>query len=165
MNFNLNENDRINLQKMIKTNDAEDFTQLIREEKHSSIIQKELETLLTIKKDFNRLAKKNPESFDKLCISRCQFLFNRYTDIFNKVKKDQIDLNILSQFLTVLKQIEDAKIDQHEGSVAIGRLLKELYIDSAIKVGDQLDKKNKNTTTSSYKSKNISWKEYKEKNL
>ena len=130
MNFNLNENDRINLQKMIKTNDAEDFTQLIREEKHSSIIQKELETLLTIKKDFNRLAKKNPESFDKLCISRCQFLFNRYTDIFNKVKKDQIDLNILSQFLTVLKQIEDAKIDQHEGSVAIGRLLKELYIDS-----------------------------------
>ena len=168
MDFNLNDAERINLQKMIKTNDAEDFTELIRKEKHSDIIKEEVETLLTIKKDFTRLAKSNPESFDKLCISRCQFLFNRYTDIFNKVKKNQIDLSILANFLVVLKQIEDGDINQHEGSVAVGRLLKKLYIDSAIKVGDQLDKKHekhKKYGKPQPKPNNLSWKEYKEKNL
>ena len=101
MDYNLNDAERINLQKMIKTNDAEDFTQLIRKEKHSVIIKEEVETLITIKKDFSRLAKSNPESFDKLCVSRCQFLFNRYTDIFNKVKKNQLDLSILAKFVCV----------------------------------------------------------------
>ena len=166
MDFNLNDVERINLQKMIKTNDAEDFTQLIRSEKHSDIIKEEVETLLTIKKDFARLAKSNSESFDKLCISRCQFLFNRYTDIFNKVKKNQIDLSILAKFLVVLKQIEDGDINQHEGSVAVGRLLKQLYIDSAIKVGDQLDEKHEKYKKSGKpQPKNLSWKEYKEQNL
>ena len=168
MDYNLNDAERINLQKMIKTNDAEDFTQLIRKEKHSVIIKEEVETLITIKKDFSRLAKSNPESFDKLCVSRCQFLFNRYTDIFNKVKKNQLDLSILAKFLVVLKQIEDGDINQHEGSVAVGRLLKQLYIDSAIKVGDQLDEKHEKHKKSGKpqpKPKNLSWKEYKEQNL
>tara|TARA_R110002074_G_scaffold16289_2_gene54717 strand:- start:1749 stop:2246 length:498 start_codon:yes stop_codon:yes gene_type:complete len=165
MDYNLNDAERLNLQKMIKTNEAEDFTQLIRKEKHSILIKEDVETLLSIKKDFSRLAKSNPESFDKLCVTRCQFLFNRYTDIFNKVKKDQLDLSILGQFLVVLKQIEDGDINQHEGSVAVGRLLKKLYIDSAIKVGDKLDEKHKKSGKHQPKPKNLSWKEYKEQNL
>ena len=168
MDYNLNDAERLNLQKMIKTNDAEDFTQLIRKEKHSELIKNDVEKLLTIKQEFSRLAKSNPESFDKLCVSRCQFLFNRYTDIFNKVKKNQLDLSILGQFLVVLRQIEDGDINQHEGSVAVGRLLKKLYIDSAIKVGDQLDEKNdknKKNSKPQSKPKTLSWREYKEQHL
>jgi len=168
MDFNLNDAERINLQKMIKTNDAEDFTELIRSEKHSDIIKEDVETLISIKRNFARLAKTNPESFDKLCVSKCQFIFNRYTDIYNKVKKDQIDLSILAQFLIVLKQIEDHEINQHEGSVAIGRLLKKLYIDSAIKSGNELDEKNSKNNESTEpisEPKNISWKTYKEQKL
>ena len=56
------------------------------------------------------------------------FLFNKYTDIFNKIKKDEIDLNILFQLLHILKLIEDSKLDQHTGSFEVGKLLKSIYI-------------------------------------
>ena len=42
--------------------------------------------------------------------------------------------------LSILKMIEDKKVDQHEGSVMFGKVLKELYIDSAIRHGENLDK-------------------------
>ena len=93
-------------------------------------------------------------------ISRCQFIFNKYTDIFNKVKKDEIDLNILFKFLDVLKEIEQGNLDQHEGAYKVGNLLKEMYIDSAIRKGDKLDKqKAKDIPTK--KAKKISYKEFK----
>ena len=40
----------------------------------------------------------------------------------------------------MLKQIEDGKVDQHEGSFIVGTLLKELYVDSALKKAEKLDK-------------------------
>ena len=90
--------DKINLEKMIKTNNVEDCTQEIRAKQHSDLIRQDVMILIKLKKDYFRLAKSNPNEFDRLCTSRCQFIFNKYTDIFNKVKKDEIDLNIL--FLT-----------------------------------------------------------------
>ena len=68
------------------------------------------------------------------------------------------------KFLEVLKNIEDEKVNQHEGSYQVGKILKELYIDSALKKSEKLDKKYK-SKDSENKGKNISWKEYKEKNL
>ena len=47
--------------------------------------------------------------------------------------------NIFNKFLDVLKRIEDGELDQHEGSFMVGTLLKELYIDSAIKKSEKLD--------------------------
>jgi hypothetical protein len=73
---------------------------------------------------------------------------------------------MLNKFLNVLKQIEDGKIDQHEGSYMVGTILKEIYIDSALKKAEKTDKKdNKNKKDDKpIKPVKISWKEYKEKN-
>jgi hypothetical protein len=49
-------------------------------------------------------------------------------------------MQILYQFLDVLKQIEDGLVDQHEGSFMVGTLLKKIYVDSALKKADKLDK-------------------------
>jgi hypothetical protein len=137
----VNESERLQLQKMIAANNAEDNTELIRKSKHSGKIQEQVQLLLQLKRKYPRLQKTNPEQFDKICVSKCGFLFQQYTDIFNKVKKDEIDLTILSQFLSVLKQIEDGKLGQHEASVQVGRILKKLYIDSALRKADKLDEK------------------------
>lgn len=59
----------------------------------------------------------------------------------------------------MLKGIEDDKYDQHEGSVMVGEILKQLYIDSALKSGNQNDKKDKKDRKR--RGKNISWEEYK----
>lgn len=162
----MNNEERLNLQKMINANDVEDQTEKIRKSKHSIQIRDEVKNLVELKKKYLRLSKTNPHEFDRICISRCKFLFNNYTDIFNKVKKDEIDLSILNRFLVVLKKIEDGEVDQHEGSFEVGKLLKELYIDSALKKSDKLDKnrKNEKKEEKKVKAKNISWSEYKEIN-
>ena len=141
MTFKMSDTDRLNLQKMINANDAEDTTGLIQEVKHSKDIRNEVQQLLNIKKQYSRLAKSNPTEFDAMCVSRCNFLFTRYTDIFNKVKKDELDLSILNTFLNVLEEIETGKLDQHEASYKVGSILKQLYIDSALKKSEHLDNK------------------------
>ena len=57
-----------------------------------------------------------------------------------KVKNDEMNLAILGKFLEVLGQIENDEIDQNEGSYAIGMLLKKMYIDSALKKADTINK-------------------------
>ena len=164
MNSRMNEEERLNLQRMISANDVEDLTGKIRETKHSDMIREQVKYLMDLKKKYLRLAKTNPTQFEQMCISKCSFLFNNYMDIFNKVKKDEIDLNILDKFLTVLKKIETGDVDQHEGSYMVGKLLKELYVDSALKKSEKLDadhNKNKKSEKKTPKPREISWMEYK----
>jgi hypothetical protein len=101
----------------------------------------------------------------ELCQRECSFLYNNYTDIFNKVLKDEIDLNIMTKLLIVLKLIEDGKVDQHEGSAMFGKILKELYVDSAVKRADNLDKIYDTEKEPPNCGKTISWKEYKKMNV
>tara|TARA_Y100000591_G_C21834555_1_gene701682 strand:+ start:1141 stop:1653 length:513 start_codon:yes stop_codon:yes gene_type:complete len=164
MSNNILTNDqRLNLQEMIKANDSEDCTEIIRNNKQSKLIKTDVNHFIFLKQKYNRLQESNPEEFDRICTSQCQFLFNNYTDIFNKIKKDLIDLKILNQFLDILKKIEDSDIDQHEGSYLVGSLLKQIYIDSALKREQQLDKKNKSTKSNKKikEPKNISYSQYK----
>ena len=158
----LSDTQRLNLQNIMNENNIEDNTNNIKSSKHSSLIKTDVNHLVFIKKKHKILEKNNPEDFDKMCINECQFLFNNYTDIFNKVKKDIIDLNILDYFLKTLKKIEDGEIDQNEGSYLVGDLLKKIYVDSALRREKQLDEKN-NTSCKKrpIKEKNISYIQYK----
>jgi hypothetical protein len=103
----------------------------------------------------------NNEEYIELCRKEAAFLFNNYTDIFNKLVKDELDLLIMTKFLTILKLIEDNKIDQNEGSVMIGKILKELYIDSATKRMENLDKEYKVDEVKKIEPICISWREFK----
>lgn len=156
--------DRIQLQKMIDANNVKDCTEEIRAKKHSSKIGEDVQRLLSLKSKYSRLAKSNPHQFDAMCVSQCNFLFNNYTDIFNKVKKDEINLQILSQLLSVLKQIEDGQLDQHTGAYAVGKLMKEIYIDSALMKAEKLDSKTgKKVEVVRPKPKNLTYQQYKQK--
>ena len=153
---------RLNLQKMIQANDTEDNTPLIRDLKHSTKILEGVEVLLKLKRENTSLAKTDPKKFDSLCVEQCGFLFNHYTDIFNKVKKDEINLTILLRLLNVLNAIEEGNVDQHEGSFEVGKLLKKIYIDSALRKADKLDEANKEQEEKK-PTEQISWAEFKNK--
>lgn len=161
----MNEKERLNLKKMIGDNDTEETTELIRKTKHSDLIKNDVENLNNIKRRYERLAKSNPNEFDMMCRSKCKFLYDNYTDIFNKVKKSEIDLKLLSQFLGILKQIEDGKLDQHEASYQVGTILKQIYVDSALQKEKNNEKRNKKHVKKpkQARSKDISWSEYKER--
>jgi hypothetical protein len=157
----MDNSDRLNLQKMINANDVEDFTDDIREKKHSELIKQDLRTMIVLKKLHSDIAKNDPSGFEIICIERCQFLFNNYTDIFNKIRKDELDLDIFMKFIEILKMIEDEKIDQHEASFKVGTLLKELYIDSALRKSQHLDELNGTAELKHIEPKNISWTQWK----
>lgn len=157
--------DKLNLHKMINANNVQDCTEEIRTKKHSQLIRDDVTRLIMLKNKYNRLIQTNPNQFDTMCVSQCSFLFNNYTDIFNKVKKDELNLRILNQLLDVLKQIEDSKLDQHTGAFEVGKLLKSMYIDSALIKAEKLDKKTgkkmDGEANKPKKEKNITWAEYK----
>jgi len=147
--------DRIQLNKMIDANQVQDCTTEIREKKHSGKIAADVQRLVNLRKRYASLA-----GYDDMCVAQCNWLFNNYTDIFNKVKKDEMNLDILAQLLTVLQNIEEGQLDQHTGAYEVGLLMKKIYIDGALlkakKLDDGLDEK-----TVTNEPKNISWKEYK----
>jgi hypothetical protein len=148
---------RLQLQKMIKANNVEDQTELIRELKHSHLLQNDINNLIMLKaKHRNNQDKINEEG-----MSECGFLFTYYTDIYNKIRKDEIDLKILNQFLNILRRIEDGEIDQHEGSFIIGTLLKEMYVDSALRKAEKLNQDEKEEIIEPREVVNISWKDFK----
>jgi len=131
----MDENQRLQLQNMIKVNNVEDQTELIRQLKHSQIIRNEVNNMILIKAKYRGDDTKIYEE----CVAESNFLFTYYTDLFNKIRKDEIDIGILNKFIDVLRRIEDGEIDQHEGSFLVGTLLKELYVDSALKKADKLN--------------------------
>jgi hypothetical protein len=153
--------ERLNLKRMIDESNCGDNTDNIRKLKHSVKIRDDLRVIDRLKKTHSDTRKTDLEGFIQICQGECRFLFDNYMDIFNKVVRDELDLVIMTKLLHVLKQIEDGDVDQHEGSVIFGKILKELYVDSAIKRGENLDKQYEAEKEPQIEGKNISWKEYK----
>lgn len=139
----LNPQQRLDLANLIKANETEDCTQDIRNKRQSSLIRNDVKQMIFLKQKYSRLAKSNPNEFDNICMNQCKFLFNNYTDIYNKIKHDNLNLNIFEKFLDILKKIEDGELNQHEGSYLIGKHLKELYVDSAMRSQEKIDNKEK----------------------
>lgn len=152
----LTSQERLDLKKMLKESDAQDNTEHIRKVKHSVLIRNDIRAL-------DKLKRTGPidESISK---ETAPFLFENYPDIFKKVLTDELDLEIMSRLLAILKLIEDEKVDQHEGSVLVGKLLKELYVDSALKKCKKMDESQEDETVPTFvEEKPISWSEWRQK--
>ena len=167
MNYEMSDGDRLKLQQMIKTNDVENNTEVIRNIKHSSIIRQNVEILESLKTKYSEMYKNDFSQFDNIAVDQCNFLFMNYTDIYNKLIKNELSLEVLYNFLNALEMIEKGEVDQHEASVKVGSYLKELYIDSALKKEKKLDDKLKvNQASVSEETPeepiNVSWREYKQ---
>lgn len=161
----MNSDERLNLKKLINEMDCENNTETIRKLKHSVLIRDDIRKLDVLKGKVGSLKDSDFPAFLDMCQLECSFLFNNYTDIFNKMIRGELDLTIMTKLLTVLKLIEDGKTDQHEGSYMIGKILKELYLDSAVKRADNIDRELEGEKEKPSDGKAISWSEYKKMNL
>jgi len=153
----MDDKQRLQLQNMIKTNNVEEQTDLIRNLKHSQLLRNEVNNMILLKAKYRG----DDEQIYNECVNECNFLFTYYTDIFNKIRKNEIDIGILNKFLEVLRRVEDGELDQHEGSFAVGTLLKELYVDSALKKAEKLDANLEKAPEPKKADIKISWKQFK----
>jgi hypothetical protein len=154
----MDDKQRLHLQKMITANNVEDNTDLIRQLKHSHILREDVNNLIMLKAKYID----DPEKIHLEGMVECNFLFTYYTDIYNKIRKDEIDLKILFKAFDVLRNIEDGKMDQHEGAFEFGNLLKKIYVDSALKKAEKLNSET-NEKEQEYKGPqvNVSWSQFK----
>lgn len=172
----MDDNQRLQLKNMINENNVIDKTDLIRSLKHSSILRNEINEMIKLKKSYKNDI--NSLEFTNIAMSKCNILCSYYTDIFNFLKKDEINVNRLFDFLDILEKIELGSLDQHEASFQVGSILKDIYVDCAIKRCENLEKKSNENNVSASESasesstnidnvstreppKNISWNHFK----
>ena len=166
----MNCDQRLKLQEMITENNVKDNTLLIRIFKHSQKIRDDVTTMAEVFRDYQRLS---DDKMLQICKSRCAFLYANYTDLFFKIYKKQLNMELLDKVLSSLKKIEDSEMDQHEASFEVGTLLKKMYVDSALR--RQKDQEKKDKDNEQHKKKKISkadlkresmhWKDFKKKYL
>jgi len=151
-----------NLKKELENlkNEYQDNTEYIRKAKNSVIIRDEILAMERLKRSYK--GDLNSEEFTELCRLECRFLYDNYMFLFNRLLKDVLNLKLMFQFLHVLKQVEDGSINQEEGSVVVGQILKDIYLDCAIREADRLDKKySEERPPPPLEGKSISWKQFK----
>ena len=73
-------------------------------------------------------------------------------------------MEMMVRFIFILKQIEDGILDQYDASVKVGTILKEMYVDSAMRRGDNLDKLHESEAPTFVEPVKMSWSEFKNKN-
>ena len=141
----MDSNQRLHLQKMITTNNVEDNTGLIRQLKHSLVLRENVNNLIMLKAKYMD----DPDSLHLEGMSECTFLFTYYTDLYNKIR-----------------DIEDGKLDQHEGAYEFGTLLKQIYVDSALKKAEKINAAT-GETEPEYKGPqvDVSWSQFKKTKL
>jgi hypothetical protein len=133
------DNDKVQLRQMIEKNNVVDKTEQIRELKHSAKIREDIIALIQLKKDYAELLRTDKESFEKISVQKCRFLFFHYMELYNLILKESMDLKILDKLIDVLGRIENNELDQHEGSFLVGTYLKEIYIDGKLAESKRTD--------------------------
>jgi len=163
MNTYLTPQESLDLKRLLNTHNCDDNTEHIRRVKHSALIQKDIMALVQYQR--SAAGATDPEAAEQAAQTVAPFLFANYADIFRRVLRNEINYDILAKVLNVLRAIENEEVDQHEGSVLVGKVLKEFYLDSAVRHGNNLDKKyaaSQPPKPEVVPEKKISWKEFKQ---
>jgi hypothetical protein len=153
--------DKENLQKALEgfKEDYQDNTEYLREVKRSGILRDEVLKMERLKRSYK--GDRTSAEFTELCQNECSFLFTHYTMIFNKMVKDVLDLKLMFYAIDTLRLIEEGLINQDEGSVKMGKLFADMFLDSAKREGEQLDQKYQSDKPVPVEGKAISWKQFK----
>lgn len=155
------------LTQLVNNATPQDNSNDIRNKKHSSLIRNDIIKLIDIKRNNTD---KSAEEIDKLCCNSCFFLFKNYTNIYNLFVKKNLNFSIMDKLLSQLEKIENGSYNQHQASVKVGELLKEIYVDSVMaerKENEEKEKLDEDNKVKKEKAaiKNISWKQFKNNNM
>lgn len=161
----MNNNEKEQLQKLMQENNVQDNTENIKNRKDSSQIRKDIEFIMNLKKEHPEYTS---QELDDKCSGQCFYLFMNYTNIYNMFIKNDLSMDVMNILLKQLENIENGTLDQQEASFEVGKILKQIYVDTQLKLNQT--KKNNDEQNDIIKRmkkdenvKNISWKEYKNK--
>lgn len=149
MNTDISKHERDELNKAISSaDDYQDNTEYLRNTRFSDRIRDDVDTMARLRNTIDA------SIFVESAKRECSFLYTNYPDIFKRLAEDKLDMAIMRQMLAVLKKIEMGEIEQQEGSLIVGRILKGLFVDPTIAPPPPA------TSSSAAAVPELSWKEY-----
>jgi hypothetical protein len=122
----------LDMKALMESDDYVNNTDRIRELKHSENILEDIGKLCELRKKHPNMRMMDELGYNELCQKTTPFLYNHYTDIFYKVVKDELNMEMMVRFIFILKQIEDGILDQYDASVKVGTILKEMYFEGDV---------------------------------
>ena len=130
--MNLSPEDKAKLAKLVDANQAVDNSEKIRKLRHSPLLDADIIAMTQLKVSHARLLETKPDLFEAMARTQCDFTANNYPGIFSRLLKGTLDISLLRKLISVLQRIERGDLSQHEASVAVGMILKDIYIDKAL---------------------------------
>ena len=158
----ITEDEQSKIQELITNQtDYVDNTDDIRERKASEKLLIEIRNFEVFEQKNKELKKDNFVEYVEKCKKICPYLNVHFNGIFNYLLKENINYDIMAQFLYVLKMIEDGKMTQQDGSGAIGKILGQIYLDPAVQTKNAISSSPSNEEHESPPALEIGWKSYK----
>ena len=153
----MNDSEKKELERLVKENDTKDFTDSIRERKHSSILREDILRFYKLK--YDNPIKVSEEELRKATINQCEFLYKNYREILEIVLTKDMNLSLMMRLLEILEKIEHKELNQHEGSFLLGNILKSIYVDTKLE-----ETEGENDKSETNEVMNLSWNEFKRMN-
>jgi hypothetical protein len=142
--------DRAELRKAVAAaDDYQDNTEYIRQNKCSDRIRADIATMERLRRETAAA------EFAARAQTECVYLYTNYPDVFKRAAAGTLDPAIMARMLDVLKGIETGAMEQQEGSLVMGRILKTAYVDPAVRPAAAAPLVVAPATTG------VSWREYK----
>jgi len=107
----MKQQERLDLKRLMNaSSDYEDNTEGIRRLRHSDLIIVDIKKIEMYKDTMKHIRRRSQDEFYKYCQSHCTFLYNQYTDIFNRLVKDELDIQLMYQMLETLKRLKMGRL-------------------------------------------------------
>ncbi len=112
------------LAKMASDPNVPQVTDYIRERAHAKSLDAALDRIAALHVEHS------PEDVERLAIEQCRILYDDYPRFFTKAIKHPDEIETLRSMVQVIRKIETGELDQHSGSVLVGTMLKERFVDA-----------------------------------
>jgi hypothetical protein len=128
MSMNLTDSERSILAKLqAEAENYEDNTSGIREAKHSSPLLADIRRMAKLRTRHADLKEKSMDDYLVIFQRECKYIYTQFPDVFDRVVRNDMNLDVFEKIIMILKMIEDGKVNQSEASALVGKLSQKLF--------------------------------------
>ena len=111
-----------------------------------------------LRKRYANLRESAPDEYLNVFQRECRYIYTKFPDVFDRVVKNDMNLDVFEKIVMILKMIEDGKVNQSEASALVGKLSQKLFFngESTAAEQQQVEKVEEEVVNTG-----LSWKEYK----
>lgn len=143
-----------------------DNTDGIREAKHSSPLLADIRRMAKLRTKHSSLRETSLDDYLAVFQRECKYLYTKFPDVFDRVVKNDMNLEVFEKIIMILKLIEDGKVNQSEASALVGKLSQKLFFGGVANTSEKSGLSEESGVSAGFSeepgvSTGLSWREYK----